>query len=111
MRIGEECPYITPCGFCSRQGKPCEKKPRHRVDLPAVDKTPAVEAFKNMGERFKAEAEQMKPRDMAAAALLQASTNFLKLAEDQGEPEPVAVAVPLEEDEAWKRTLSGRCDT
>lgn len=20
----EECPYITPCGWCSRQGKPCE---------------------------------------------------------------------------------------
>lgn len=28
MRLGEECPYITPCGFCSRQGKPCEKSHR-----------------------------------------------------------------------------------
>ena len=26
MRMGEECPYITPCGFCSRQGKPCDYK-------------------------------------------------------------------------------------
>lgn len=26
MRLGEECPYITPCGFCSRQGKPCDGK-------------------------------------------------------------------------------------
>ena len=35
MRISEECPYITPCGFCSRQGKQCDSsrknnpKPRH----------------------------------------------------------------------------------
>lgn len=107
MRIGEECPYITPCGFCSRQDKPCEKKPRYRVDLPVVDMTPAVEAFKNMSERFKAEAEQMKPRDMAAAALIQASQNFLKLDAEQGEPEPLAVAVPLEEDIAWQQTLAG----
>ena len=31
MRIFEECPYITPCKWCSRQNKPCEieeKKPR-----------------------------------------------------------------------------------
>lgn len=37
MRMFEECPYITPCGFCSRQGKECDhnrKKPRApRVDL------------------------------------------------------------------------------
>lgn len=112
MRLGEECPYITPCGFCSRQGKPCEKQPRHRVDLSALDFSPAAEALKNMSERFKAEAEQMKPRDMAATALIQASTNFLKLDAEQGEPEPpVTVAVPLEEDEAWKQTLSGRRDT
>lgn len=26
MRLMEECPYITPCGWCSRQGKPCEVK-------------------------------------------------------------------------------------
>lgn len=48
MRLGEECPYITPCGFCSRQGKPCEKKPRYRIDLPAVDITPATEAFNKL---------------------------------------------------------------
>ena len=31
MRIGEQCPYITPCGFCSRLGKECDrnrKKPK-----------------------------------------------------------------------------------
>lgn len=101
MRLGEECPYITPCGWCSRQEKPCEKKQRHRIDLPAVDLAPVTEAFKAMGERFKA--EQMKDRDMSAAALIQASTNFLKLDKQQGEPEPVAVPVPLEEDEAWQQ--------
>lgn len=26
MRMFEECPYITPCGWCSRQNKQCEKK-------------------------------------------------------------------------------------
>ena len=111
MRLGEECPYITPCGWCSRQEEPCKNKPRYRIDLPAVDITPATEAFKAMGERFKAEAEQMKDSDMAAAALIQASQNFLKLDEEKGEPEPVAVPVPLEEDEAWQKTLSGRSDT
>lgn len=30
MRLGEECPYITPCGWCSRQGKPCEAKHRKK---------------------------------------------------------------------------------
>ena len=55
MRLGEECPYITPCGWCSRQEKPCEKKPSYRVNLPAVDMTPAVEALKNMSEALKAE--------------------------------------------------------
>ena len=80
MRIGEECPYITPCGFCSRQGKPCEKRPRYRVDLPAVDMTPAVEAFKKMGEALK---QKEETRDMAAAALIQASQNFMKLDAEQ----------------------------
>ena len=31
MRIGEECPYITPCGYCGRLGKECDrnrKKPK-----------------------------------------------------------------------------------
>ncbi len=26
MRIGEECPYITPCGLCSRTATPCKEK-------------------------------------------------------------------------------------
>ena len=55
MRLGEECPYITPCGFCSRQGKPCEKGTRKRVDLPPADITPAVEAFKKLDEALKGE--------------------------------------------------------
>lgn len=25
MRIGEQCPYITPCGFCSRLEKKCDR--------------------------------------------------------------------------------------
>lgn len=37
MRIFEECPYITPCGFCSRQYKQCTNNKRKpfspRVDL------------------------------------------------------------------------------
>lgn len=81
MRLGEECPYITPCGWCSRQSKPCEKKPGYRVDLPALDFTQATEALKNLTGRVKPEAEQMKDGN---------------------------VAVPLEEDEAWQQTLSGR---
>ena len=24
MRIGEECPYLTPCKWCSKFDKPCE---------------------------------------------------------------------------------------
>lgn len=24
MRFGEECPYITPCGWCSRKEAPCD---------------------------------------------------------------------------------------
>lgn len=30
MRLGEECPYITPCGWCSRQNKPCEALERKK---------------------------------------------------------------------------------
>lgn len=33
MRLGEECPYITPCGFCSRQGKPCDKSMKKEVNV------------------------------------------------------------------------------
>lgn len=28
MRIGEQCPYITPCGYCSRLGKECDRNGR-----------------------------------------------------------------------------------
>lgn len=31
MRFLEQCPYITPCGYCSRLGKECKesrKKPK-----------------------------------------------------------------------------------
>lgn len=34
MRLGEQCPYITPCGWCSRQEKPCDggrKKKERRI--------------------------------------------------------------------------------
>nr|DAI71287.1 MAG TPA: mbt domain-containing protein 1 [Caudoviricetes sp.]DAM48156.1 MAG TPA: MBT domain-containing protein [Caudoviricetes sp.]DAQ42564.1 MAG TPA: MBT domain-containing protein [Caudoviricetes sp.]DAZ35658.1 MAG TPA: MBT domain-containing protein 1 [Caudoviricetes sp.] len=31
MRLGEECPYITPCGWCSRLCKPCEEKEKQKV--------------------------------------------------------------------------------
>ena len=30
MRLGEECPYITPCGWCSRLNKPCEEMENRR---------------------------------------------------------------------------------
>lgn len=55
MRLGEECPYITPCGWCSRQGKPCEKGQRKRVELPQIkpDVTQAVEALKQINEAVK----------------------------------------------------------
>lgn len=26
MKPGEQCPYITPCGWCSRKDRPCEIK-------------------------------------------------------------------------------------
>jgi hypothetical protein len=31
MRLGEECPYITPCGWCSRLCKPCEEKEKQKA--------------------------------------------------------------------------------
>lgn len=84
MRLGEECPYITPCGWCSRQEKPCEKKPRYRVDLSAMDMTPAVEALNKMASALNLpEVEETETRDMAAAALIQASQNFMKLDTEQ----------------------------
>lgn len=33
MRLGEQCPYITPCGFCSRQGKPCDGSMKKEIAL------------------------------------------------------------------------------
>lgn len=33
MRLGEECPYITPCGWCSRQGKPCDGSRKEKVNI------------------------------------------------------------------------------
>ena len=39
MRIGEECPYITPCGWCSRQEKPCEKRNRRKRNEPIPEMT------------------------------------------------------------------------
>lgn len=35
MRMFEECPYITPCGFCSRQGKPCDYN-RKKPTIPTI---------------------------------------------------------------------------
>jgi len=32
MRFGEECPYITPCGWCSRKEAPCDNKPGKKID-------------------------------------------------------------------------------
>lgn len=49
MRLGEECPFITPCGFCSRQLKPCEKK-KQPVTL---DLAPVAEALKGVDEAAK----------------------------------------------------------
>ena len=65
MRIGEECPYITPCGFCSRQEKPCEKKPRKRVDLSSTPETlKKIASALNLPEPE--ENEETETRDMAA---------------------------------------------
>lgn len=58
MRIGEECPYITPCGFCSRQGKPCEKKPV-RIDFPMAEAKLAAEVMAKLGKALKEEAPRL----------------------------------------------------
>lgn len=34
MRFGEECPYITPCGWCSRKNAPCDNKSNKKAKLP-----------------------------------------------------------------------------
>lgn len=49
MRFYEECPYITPCGYCSRQNKPCEKKvvdDRKRYGIPVAPPDSVAAAFK-----------------------------------------------------------------
>lgn len=33
MRLGEQCPYITPCGFCSRQEKPCDEGMKKEIEI------------------------------------------------------------------------------
>lgn len=40
MRFGEECPYITPCGWCSRKGTVCNAKNRRKKE-PGVFHIPA----------------------------------------------------------------------
>lgn len=45
MRLFEECPYITPCGWCSRKSKPCEieeKKKRKYIGVEAEKKEGVV---------------------------------------------------------------------
>lgn len=60
MRLGEECPYITPCGFCSRQGKQCESKPRQmRIDFPMAEAKRAAEAMAKLGKALKEEAPRL----------------------------------------------------
>lgn len=60
MRLGEECPYITPCGWCSRQEKPCEKKPRQmRIDFPIAEAKMAAEAMAKLGKALKEEAPRL----------------------------------------------------
>ena len=41
MMIPELCPYSTPCGWCSRQNKPCEYQKRKKTlsDLIAESNT------------------------------------------------------------------------
>lgn len=43
MRLGEECPYITPCGWCSRKETPCDsgKSRKKQLPLPVISEIPA----------------------------------------------------------------------
>ena len=43
MRLFEECPYVTPCGWCSRQGKPCEAEEKKKIIVANGRKKAAVE--------------------------------------------------------------------
>lgn len=37
MRIGEECPYLTPCKWCSKFDKPCDDVLKERKER-GIDK-------------------------------------------------------------------------
>lgn len=55
MRFYEECPYITPCGYCSRQQKPCEKKAvdnRKRYGIPVAPPDSVAATLKVMEEEM-----------------------------------------------------------
>ena len=41
MRLGEECPYITPCGWCSRKEAPCDSGKYRKKSMPGVSGIPA----------------------------------------------------------------------
>lgn len=41
MRFGEECPYITPCGWCSRKGTQCDSGKFRKKPLPGISEIPA----------------------------------------------------------------------
>jgi len=41
MRLGEECPYITPCGWCSRKEAPCDVRKGRTKKGPGVFGIPA----------------------------------------------------------------------
>nr|WP_297864226.1 hypothetical protein [uncultured Acetatifactor sp.] len=40
MRLGEECPYITPCGWCSRKEAPCDSGKYRKKQIPGIPKIP-----------------------------------------------------------------------
>ena len=39
MRLFEECPYVTPCGWCSRQNKPCEDREKRQKKGVIINKS------------------------------------------------------------------------
>lgn len=41
MRLGEECPYITPCGWCSRKESPCDTRKYRKKQIPGIPAIPA----------------------------------------------------------------------
>ena len=55
MRLGEECPYITPCGGCSRKDAPCDAgKGRKRTTSgpPRIPAPPRPGEEKGMPEKM-----------------------------------------------------------